>query len=164
MDLNGNIANSKPYILVTGGAGFIGSHTVVELLENGVLVVVLDNLSNAAGSTEDLPPSLSRVQQIVPDCYRKNLVFVNGSYGDADVLTKVFEAYNIDAVIHLGGYKAVGESKQFPMMYYDNNVVATLTLLKVMGKYHVKKLLYSSSATVYKEVTKLTVFVLHFFS
>ena len=152
MDVNGNLANTKPYVLVTGGAGFIGSHTVVELLENGLRVVVLDNLSNAAGSKHKLPPSLDRVQQIVPTCYRDNLCFENGSYGDVKKLNHVFESFNINSVIHLGGYKAVGESKQFPMMYYNNNVVGTLNLLKVMAKYHVKKLLYSSSATVYTEV------------
>lgn len=146
-------------ILVTGGAGFIGSHTVVELLEVGYIVVVLDDLSNAAsGNMEEcgdqpyLPPSLKRVQSIVADEFKNNISFVNGSYADEAVLKQIFTSQPIYAIVHFGGFKAVGESKELPLKYYQNNLMGTMSLMKAMKKYNVKKLIFSSSATVYTEV------------
>ena len=140
-------------VLVTGGAGFIGSHTVVELLDQGKTVVVIDNLSNAASSENGLPPSIARIKDIATVDQKNNLYFEKGSYGDKDVLHKVFQQYDIGAVIHFGGFKAVGESKQLPVMYYRNNVAETLSLVKVMAEHSVKSMIFSSSATVYAEMT-----------
>ena len=139
-------------VLVTGGAGFIGSHTVVELLEIGRTVVVIDNLSNAASSKAGLPPSISRIKEIVSENQSNKLHFEKGSYGDKEVLNSVFKKYTIGAVIHFGGFKAVGESKQLPVMYYRNNVSETLSLVKVMSENGVKSMIFSSSATVYAEM------------
>lgn len=147
----------KKKVLVTGGAGFIGSHTIVELLEAGYFVIALDNLSNAAsGKKQDgkiyLPPSLKRVQSIVADCFKQNLIFVHGSFSDKKLLENIFQNHLIFSVIHFGGFKAVGESKEFPITYYHNNLIGTISLIKTMEKYNVKKLIFSSSATVYTEV------------
>ncbi len=128
-------------ILVTGGAGYIGSHTVLELLERGNEVIVVDNLSN---SSEE---SLKRVASITG----KEAVFYNVDLLDKEALNKVFEAHKIDAVIHFAGYKAVGESVQKPMMYYQNNIDSTLVLCELMKKHAVKSIVFSSSATVYGE-------------
>ena len=145
------MGNKDNAVLVTGGAGFIGSHTVVELLDQGKTVIVIDNLSNAAASKNGLPPSIARIKEIVTEDQKNNLHFVKGSYGNKEVLHKVFEKYSICAVIHFGGFKAVGESKQLPLMYYRNNVAETLSLVKVMGEHDVKSMIFSSSATVYAE-------------
>ena len=126
-------------ILVTGGAGYIGSHTVLELLELGNDVIVVDNLSN---SSEE---SLKRVESITG----KAPVFYNFDLLDKDKLNKVFTDHEIDSVIHFAGFKAVGESVQKPMMYYQNNIDSTLVLCKVMNAHNVKNLVFSSSATVY---------------
>lgn len=126
-------------ILVTGGAGFIGSHTVVELLNEGYGVVVIDNLVN---SCEE---SLKRVQKITG----KSVKFYLGDVRDADLLDKIFTENNIDAVVHFAGLKAVGESVRKPLEYYDNNIGSTLCLLNAMKKAGCKKLIFSSSATVY---------------
>lgn len=126
-------------ILVTGGAGYIGSHTCVELLENGYEVVVLDNLSNAS------PIALKRVQEIT----QKPLHFVQGDIRDKAVLDKLFNDFPIEAVIHFAGLKAVGESVEKPLLCYDNNVTGTVTLLQAMQRHHCNKLVFSSSATVY---------------
>ncbi|MEO9887285.1 MAG: UDP-glucose 4-epimerase GalE [Balneola sp.] len=126
-------------ILVTGGAGYIGSHTVLELLQLGNEVVVVDNLSNSSKE------SLKRVESItqkVPIFYELDLL-------DKSSLENVFEKHSIDSVIHFAGYKAVGESVQKPMMYYENNINSTLVLCEVMKKYNVRNLVFSSSATVY---------------
>nr|CAB3248180.1 probable UDP-glucose 4-epimerase [Phallusia mammillata] len=138
-------------VLVTGGAGFIGSHTVVELLQENETVVVIDNLSNAASDANNLPPAISRIKSIVTSSQAKNLHFIKGGYGDKSMLDKVFKKYNIQAVIHFGGFKAVGESKQLPLMYYRNNVAETLNLIKAMNEHNVKNMIFSSSATVYSE-------------
>ena len=126
-------------ILVTGGAGYIGSHTVLELLEGGYGVVVLDNLCN---SSEE---SLRRVKKLTS----KDLKFYLGDIRDGAVFDKIFRENKIDAVIHFAGLKAVGESVQKPLEYYDNNVNGTLVMLDAMKRANVKKIIFSSSATVY---------------
>lgn len=126
-------------ILVTGGAGYIGSHTVVELLNAGHDVVVLDNLSNSSRE------SLRRVEQITG----KAATFVQGDIRDKSLLEQLFSDHAISAVMHFAGLKAVGQSVAKPQLYYDNNVVGTLNLVQVMAAFAVKKLVFSSSATVY---------------
>lgn len=126
-------------ILVTGGCGFIGSHTCCELLDNNYEVVVIDNLSN---SKEDV---IDKIKEIT----NKNLKFYKGDLCDKELVDKIFKNENIDAVIHFAGLKAVGESVKKPLLYYRNNIDSTLTLLEVMNKYNCKKLVFSSSATVY---------------
>ena len=126
-------------ILVTGGAGYIGSHTVVELLERGYGVVVVDNLSN---SSEE---SLRRVQKITG----KEVAFYHADIRDRAVMERIFSENTFDAVIHFAGLKAVGESVQKPIEYYDNNLYGILVLLETMKAHNVKKLVFSSSATVY---------------
>ncbi len=126
-------------ILVTGGAGFIGSHTVVELLEAGYGVVVIDNLSNSDAE------AISRVEQITG----KHVAFYRADVRDRATLEAVFTTHEIDAVIHFAGLKAVGESVRLPIAYYDNNLVSTLTLVETMQKFGVKNIVFSSSATVY---------------
>lgn len=128
-------------ILVTGGAGYIGSHTCVELLQAGHDVVVLDNLSN---SSEE---SLNRVQQLAG----KTLAFVEGDIRDANILDCVFAQHQIDAVIHFAGLKAVGESQQIPLTYFDNNIAGSICLVQAMQRAGVFHLVFSSSATVYDE-------------
>ncbi|MDN3651654.1 UDP-glucose 4-epimerase GalE [Thalassotalea ponticola] len=128
-------------LLITGGTGYIGSHTVVELLNAGDDVVVVDNLSNS--STK----SLDRVEQITG----KRPVFIKADICDKQAMQDVFSTYDIDTVIHFAGLKAVGESTQMPLEYYHNNVTGTLVLLDVMKQFDVKKLVFSSSATVYGE-------------
>jgi len=132
-------------ILVTGGAGYIGSHTIVELLNNGDNVVVVDNLSNSSKE------SLLRVEKITG----KTILFYELDVRDAKALDKVFSENKFDAVIHFAGLKAVGESVQKPLEYYRNNIDSTLTLLDVMQKHNVKKLVFSSSATVYGTPSEL---------
>lgn len=129
----------KKTILVTGGTGYIGSHAVLALLENGNEVVVLDNLSNS------LPAALHHIEKICG----KRPEFVQGEIGDSGLLDKLFSQFNIDSVFHFAGLKAVGESVREPEKYYENNVAGTLTLLKVMAKHGVFNLVFSSSATVY---------------
>ena len=132
-------------ILVTGGAGYIGSHTCVELMEAGERVVVLDNYSNSS------PESLRRVAAIAgltPFC-------VEGDLRDADCLRRVFAQNEIEAVIHFAGLKAVGESVAKPLLYYDNNVVGTIRLLEAMREAGVRNLVFSSSATVYGDPQRL---------
>ena len=126
-------------ILVTGGAGYIGSHTCVELLESGYGVVVVDNLCNSN------PESLNRVQQITG----KALKFYEGDVRDEALLQKIFDENEISCVIHFAGLKAVGESVAMPWEYYDNNLNSTLVLTKVMKQVGMKNIIFSSSATVY---------------
>lgn len=126
-------------ILVTGGAGYIGSHTVVELLASGYEVVIVDNFSNSS------PEVLRRLQTITG----VEVPFYEGSISDKPFMTKVFQENQIDTVIHFAAYKAVGESVAQPLKYYDNNVGGTIALLEVMGENDVKNIVFSSSATVY---------------
>lgn len=126
-------------ILVTGGAGYIGSHTVVELQNSGYDVVVCDNLSNSSKT------SLERVKMITG----KDVPFYLADIRDRDAMNNIFEKEQIDSVIHFAGLKAVGESVAKPWEYYDNNVTGTLTLIDVMRKHNVKNIIFSSSATVY---------------
>ena len=126
-------------ILVTGGAGYIGSHTCIELLNAGYEVVVVDNLCNSCKE------SLDRVQEITG----KSLVFYEVDLLDEKRLEQVFENEEIEAVIHFAGLKAVGESVYKPLEYYHNNITGTLILCDVMRKHNVKNIVFSSSATVY---------------
>ncbi|MDY4222078.1 MAG: UDP-glucose 4-epimerase GalE [Candidatus Faecousia sp.] len=126
-------------VLVTGGAGYIGSHTCLELLESGYGVVVIDNLCNAN------PKSLDRVEELTG----KKLKFYPGDVRDEALLTKIFQENEIGCVIHFAGLKAVGESVAKPWEYYDNNLNSTLVLTKVMKRFGMKNIIFSSSATVY---------------
>lgn len=128
-------------ILVTGGAGYIGSHTCIQLLSAGHEVVVLDNLSNS--SVE----SLARVQALAA----KTLDFVEGDILDQQILDQIFQHHSIDAVIHFAGLKAVGESQKEPLKYFENNISGSISLVKAMERAQVFKLVFSSSATVYDE-------------
>lgn len=128
-------------ILVTGGAGYIGSHTCIELLNSAHEVVVLDNLSNSAEK------SLHRVQELTG----KALVFVQGDIRDGHTLDQIFTQHQIDAVIHFAGLKAVGESQHIPLTYFDHNIAGSLSLVKAMERANVFNLVFSSSATVYDE-------------
>ena len=126
-------------ILVTGGAGFIGSHTVVELIQAGKEVVIVDNFSNSK------PEVLNRIEKITgirPILYQADLL-------DKPAIDKIFEEQNIEAVIHFAGFKAVGESVQKPLEYYHNNITGTLMLCQSMREHGCKKIVFSSSATVY---------------
>ena len=126
-------------ILLTGGAGYIGSHTLVELLNRGYSVSVVDNLYN---SCEE---AMKRVREITG----KDFKFYNADIRDRAAMEKIFSENRFDAVIHFAGLKAVGESCQKPLEYYDNNIYGTLVLLETMRKFDVKKIVFSSSATVY---------------
>ena len=134
-------------ILVTGGAGFIGSHTCVELLENGYDVVVVDNLSNSCEK------SLERVKEITG----KEVTFYKGDILDRDFLESVFEKENIASCIHFAGLKAVGESVEKPWEYYHSNLTGTLILVDVLKKYGAKNLIFSSSATVYGDPAQIPI-------
>ena len=135
-------------ILVTGGAGYIGSHTVVELLEKGEKVILIDNFSNSK------PEVLEAIRRITG----KEFKFYQIDYLDEEALEKVFvENPDIQSVINFAGYKAVGESVQKPIMYYKNNISGALTLLEVMKKHNVKEFVFSSSATVYGDPEKIPI-------
>jgi UDP-glucose 4-epimerase len=137
----------KMTILVTGGAGYIGSHTCVELLSAGNPVVVVDNLSNSKAE------SLIRVQRIAG----KSLAFHQVDLRDKTALSAVFDANDIEAVIHFAGFKAVGESVAFPLRYYQNNISGTLVLCEVMQQHQVRNLVFSSSCTVYGDPHRVPV-------
>ncbi|MAL16293.1 MAG: UDP-glucose 4-epimerase GalE [Balneola sp.] len=126
-------------VLVTGGAGYIGSHTVLELLNEGQDVIVVDNLSNSSYE------ALKRVQKITD----KELTFYEEDLLNKAALDKIFTTHNIDSVIHFAGFKAVGESVSKPLKYYDNNITSTLYLCELMKKHGVRNIVFSSSATVY---------------
>ncbi|PEC11149.1 UDP-glucose 4-epimerase GalE [Bacillus toyonensis] len=126
-------------ILITGGAGYIGSHTCIELLNNNYKIIVVDNLSNS--SIE----SLNRVKEITG----KQFKFYNESVLNREKMNEIFLENNIEAVIHFAGFKAVGESTTIPLTYYYNNIISTIILCDVMQKHNVKKFIFSSSATVY---------------
>jgi len=134
-------------ILITGGTGYIGSHTCVELLNSGYGIVVIDNLSNSKISVVD------KIKKIA----NKDFKFYEGDCCDKEILSKIFNENKIDAVIHFAGYKAVGESVAKPTMYYRNNLDSTLTLLEVMNEHNVKKIVFSSSATVYGSPKELPI-------
>ena len=132
-------------ILVTGGAGYIGSHTLVELLEKGYETVVIDNFSNSS------PKSIQRVEQITG----KKVALYEGDVRDGEILEKIFTEHKIDWVIHFAGLKAVGESCAKPIEYYNNNLYGTLALIEAMRTHDCKKIVFSSSATVYGTPEKL---------
>ena len=134
-------------ILVTGGAGYIGSHTTLALLEAGFEVVVLDNLSNSSAE------SLRRVERICG----KAPVFVQGDIRDAKLLDSLFACHDIAAVLHFAGLKAVGESVQKPLEYYENNVSGSIALCQAMARAGVFRLVFSSSATVYGEPSRMPI-------
>lgn len=129
-------------ILVTGGAGYIGSHTCVELLNAGFDVTILDNFCNSKMD------AVNRVQKITG----KHLTLIEGDVRDKACLRSVFSQQSIDAVIHFAGLKAVGESVENPLYYYDNNVMGSLALLEIMAEFDVKNIVFSSSATVYGRI------------
>ena len=141
------MVNQSKKILVTGGAGYIGSHTLIELIAAGFTPVVYDNLSNSS------PASLARVQQIVG----QSIEFIEGDILDTQLLAKTFAAHDFTAVIHFAGLKAVGESVAKPLWYYQNNVAGTLNLLDAMTNAQVKNLIFSSSATVYGDPEALPI-------
>lgn len=126
-------------VLVTGGAGYIGSHAAVELLDKGYDIVIVDNLSNSQIQ------SIHRVKEITG----KDFPFYQYDLLDYEALENLFKKYNFDAVMHFAGLKAVGESVEIPLKYYRNNIIGTINLCEIMSKYNVKKLIFSSSATVY---------------
>ncbi|MGN0413470.1 MAG: UDP-glucose 4-epimerase GalE [Lachnospiraceae bacterium] len=126
-------------IMITGGAGYIGSHTAIELIKSGYEVVIFDNFCNSS------PESIKRVEKLT----ESTIPFYEGDIRDADTLSQVFEKEKPDAVIHCAALKAVGESVRKPLEYYQNNITGTLTLLDVMRNYNVKNIVFSSSATVY---------------
>ena len=128
-------------ILVTGGTGYIGSHTVVNLIEYGYEVVIIDNFSNSK------PVVLDRLKEIT----NKSIKFYEGDVCNRSILRQIFNENQIDAVIHFAGYKAVGESVKVPLKYYRNNIDSTLSLLEVMNEFNCKNIVFSSSATVYGE-------------
>lgn len=134
-------------VLVTGGTGYIGSHTCVELLNAGYEVVIIDNLCNSKEEVVD------KIKEITG----KNLKFYKGDCCDKEILTKIFKENNIDSVIHFAGLKAVGESVSIPLKYYRNNIDSTLSLLEVMNEFNCKKIVFSSSATVYGKPKELPI-------
>ncbi|XP_025835371.1 UDP-glucose 4-epimerase isoform X1 [Agrilus planipennis] len=135
----------KGTILVTGGAGYVGSHTVLELLNNNYSVIALDNLVNCYAEKNDKPESLKRVEKLTG----KQIIFYNVDIRDKTSLDKIFKVHSIDFVIHFAALKAVGESVQIPLTYYQNNIAGSSTLFEVMQSNGVKKIVFSSSATVY---------------
>ena len=135
------------FILITGGAGYIGSHAVVELVQAGHQVLVLDNFSNSS------PLVLSRLEQITG----KQVPYIEGDIRDEKLLKSIFNKYSIDAVMHFAGLKAVGESVQKPLEYYDNNVTGSLNLFKAMRAAGVYRLVFSSSATVYGDPQEIPI-------
>lgn len=137
----------QPTILVTGGAGYIGSHTCVKLLEAGYLVVVLDNFSNSSAE------AIQRVEYITG----KPITLIEGDVNNTDLLDRLFDDYPIEAVIHFAGLKAVGESVAQPLRYYQNNVAGSLALCESMEKAGVRKIVFSSSATVYGDPASVPV-------
>ncbi|XP_011173423.1 UDP-glucose 4-epimerase [Solenopsis invicta] len=140
------MASESWNVLVTGGAGYIGSHTVLELLQAGLQVVVIDNLVNAhKDSNSEKPECLIRVEQLT----NKSVAFINCDITNVDDLRNVFRKHNFQCVIHFAALKAVGESCQKPLEYYEINVSGTINLLQVMRENNVKRFIYSSSATVY---------------
>ena len=135
-------------ILVTGGLGYIGSHTVVELIDNNYEVVIIDNLSNSKIET------LDKLKKITG----RDILFYQDDVCDRDALRKIFKENKIDSVIHFAGYKAVGESVEKPLKYYRNNIDSTLSLLEIMDEYDCRNIIFSSSATVYGKPNSLPIY------
>lgn len=138
---------SMKTILITGGSGYIGSHTVISLLQAGMSVIVLDNLCNSKKEVVD------KIEFIT----KKSIFFIVGDIRDRTLLKTIFKDHSIDAVIHFAGLKAVGESNQKPLEYFDNNVGGSLILFEEMAKANVKKLVFSSSATVYGDAKTMPI-------
>lgn len=134
-------------ILVTGGAGYIGSHTCVELLQTGYEVVVVDNFDNSK------PEAIHRIEELA----NQSISFYEADVRDEETLRGIFAKEHIDAVIHFAGLKAVGESVRVPLKYYNNNLISTLVLLDVMNEFGVKNFVFSSSATVYGNPSKMPI-------
>lgn len=134
-------------ILVTGGCGYIGSHTCCELLNKGYKVIIIDNLSNSKKEV------INHIESIT----KKEVVFYEGDVANKELLRKIFTENEINSVIHFAGYKAVGESVKYPLKYYRNNIDSTLSLCEVMNEFNCKKLVFSSSATVYGLPKKLPI-------
>jgi UDP-glucose 4-epimerase len=134
-------------ILITGGAGYIGSHTCLQLLAASQQIIVVDNLSNSSQE------SLLRVEKIA----QKTIPFIQADIRDKQALRDIFKAYAISAVIHFAGLKAVGESNEKPQLYYDNNVTGSLNLFEVMAEFNVKNIVFSSSATVYGDPVRVPI-------
>ena len=147
--MSSELAPQDTCVLVTGGAGFIGSHTVVELLGQGYKVVVVDDLSNSSAV------AVERVKQIAGADAAQNLTFYEADVNDREALNKIFDAHRIDRVIHFAGFKAVGESVSKPVEYYSNNIGSTLTLVDVMRNHGCKSIIFSSSSTVYGDPDSL---------
>ncbi|QBL08885.1 UDP-glucose 4-epimerase GalE [Rheinheimera sp. D18] len=135
------------YILLTGGAGYIGSHTALELLNSGYKVISFDNFSNSSDE------ALNRVEQLT----NNTVISIKGDIRDEQALKQLFGQYDIKAVVHFAGLKAVGESTELPLHYYDNNVAGTVTLCRVMREFNVNKLVFSSSATVYGDAKQVPI-------
>ncbi|KAK6622297.1 hypothetical protein RUM44_002108 [Polyplax serrata] len=133
-------------VLVTGGAGFVGAHTVIPMLNHGYNVIVLDNLVNAfLEASAKKPEALKRVEQITG----REVTFYNVDIKDSEALSLIFQKHSIDCIIHFAALKAVGESCEKPLEYYKNNVIGSINLLEAMKEHNVRKLVYSSSATIY---------------
>ncbi|KAG5029932.1 hypothetical protein AAZX31_05G190900 [Glycine max] len=143
------MVSSSQHILVTGGAGFIGTHTVVQLLKAGFSVSIIDNFDNSVMEAVD------RVRQVVGPLLSQNLQFTQGDLRNRDDLEKLFSKTTFDAVIHFAGLKAVAESVAKPRRYFDFNLVGTINLYEFMAKYNCKKMVFSSSATVYGQPEKI---------
>ncbi|KAA6418033.1 MAG: UDP-glucose 4-epimerase [Trebouxia sp. A1-2] len=137
-------------VFVTGGIGFIGSHTVLSLLDHGCRVTIIDNLDNA------FQIAYTRMQKLAGD-KSKNMTFVKGDLRHFDEVDKLFAAEKFDAVIHFAGRKAVGESVQFPMLYYTHNIVGAVNLIEAMRKHKCKNMVFSSSCTVYGNPSKVPI-------
>lgn len=134
-----NFMEEKMNLLVTGGLGYIGSHTIIELLNKGNNIIAIDNLIN----------SRIKVKESIEDISNKKIKFYNYDLIDLESVRKIFKLEKIDAVIHFAALKSIGESIKHPIEYYDNNLIGTLNLLTVMKEFNVKKIIFSSSATVY---------------
>ena len=143
-------SNKDKFILVTGGAGYIGSHTCVELINSGYKLIVIDNLINSDSE------AINRVRKIT-NCKSSDLIFIEIDLLDRESLTVIFEKYNIESCVHFAGLKAVGESCSIPMKYYHNNIVGTINLLEIMERFNCKKIVFSSSATVYGDPEQLPI-------